>query len=92
MGKRINVLTTTSAATIATTRERLHHLWRLLLAHFLWYLETTPAQDIRADYLAQIRGFLRDSNVDVDALHAKDVQKSLAELSDLKLPFGSNPF
>lgn len=88
MGKRVNVIATSSTASIAT----LQTLWGLMLQQCTWYLEHTPAGDIRADYLNVIRSFLRDNGIDADAVHRDDVRKSLAELSDLKLPFGSNPF
>lgn len=86
MGKRVNVIATSSTASIAT----LQTLWGLMLQQCIWYLEHTPPGDIRAEMLQVIRSFLRDNGIDADAAHRNDVQTSLKKLESLQLPFGSN--
>lgn len=69
------------------TREQLEDLHKLLCESFHSYLLDTPADKRRASMIAEIRAFLRDNNVTKNLGSAKDVAKSLDELSGLGVPF-----
>jgi hypothetical protein len=73
--------------TSEATREQLIAIWELFLAECIRYLRDTPPEKFRLNRLEVIRAFLRDNEMVIDGGHIEDVQKSLARLSAMDLPF-----
>ncbi|UCV01867.1 hypothetical protein [Dechloromonas denitrificans] len=82
-----NQTTEKAEAPKKATREQLEDLHRVLCKALMDYLLDTPADKRRASMIAEIRAFLRDNNVTKSLGAAKDVAKSLDELSGLGVPF-----
>lgn len=74
-------------ASARASKEELHEIHRLMCLNLLEYLQTTPADKIRASMIDVIRSFLKDNNITKNPRSAKDVSQSLNELSDMDVPF-----